>query len=86
MPEMIIVVIFKEIQIGIGDLSYFFRPFQSEVLKYCLKNYDVAIWTSNVTDKYIRQVLEKLNMNSCGICAIFICKQNSKQYNFMRKD
>ena len=44
-------------------LSYFFRPFQSEVLKYCLKDYDVAIWTSNATDKYIRQVLEKLNID-----------------------
>ena len=35
-----------------GELSYFFRPFQSEVLKYYLKNYDVAIWTSNATDMY----------------------------------
>ena len=36
-----------------GDRSYFLRPFYSKVLKYCLKNYDVAIWTLNVTDKYI---------------------------------
>ena len=43
----------------LGDRSYFCRPFQLEVLKYCLKHYDVAIWTSNVTNKYIRQVLEK---------------------------
>jgi hypothetical protein len=42
-----------------GNRSYFFRPFQSEVLKYYLKHYNVAIWTLNVTDKYIRQVLEK---------------------------
>ena len=32
-----------------GDMSYFFRPFQGEFLKYCLKNYDVAIWTLNIT-------------------------------------
>ena len=36
-----------------GDRSYFLRPFHSELLKYCLKNYYVAIWTLDVTDKYI---------------------------------
>ena len=46
-----------------GELSYFFSPFQSEVLKYCLKNYYVAICTSNATDKYVQQVLEKLNID-----------------------
>ena len=48
----------------LGDRSYFCRPFQLEVLKYCLKHYDVAIWTSNVTNKYIRQVLEKSNIDT----------------------
>ena len=46
-----------------GDMSYFLRPFQSEILKYNLKNYDVAIWTLNVTDKYIRQILENSNID-----------------------
>ena len=45
------------------DRSYFFRPFHLEVLKYCLEHYDVALWTLNVTDKYIRQVLEKSNID-----------------------
>ena len=46
-----------------GDRSYFLRPFQSELLKYCLKNYNVAIWTLNVTNMYIQQVLEKSNID-----------------------
>jgi len=46
-----------------GDKSYFLRPFQSELLKYCLKNYDVAIWTLNGTYKYIQHVLEKLDID-----------------------
>ena len=40
------------------DRSYFFRPFHLKVLKYYLEHYDVALWTLNVTYKYIRQVLE----------------------------
>ena len=46
-----------------GDRSYFLRPFYSKVLKYCLRNYDAAIWTLNVTNKYIRKVLEKSNID-----------------------
>jgi hypothetical protein len=37
--------------------SCFFNPFQSEVLKYYLNCYDVAIWTKNIIEKYIQQVL-----------------------------
>jgi len=53
----------REAEWQFGDRSYFLRPFHSELLKYCLKNYDVAIWTLNVTDKYIRRVLEISNID-----------------------
>ena len=46
-----------------NDRSYFLRSYQSNILKYCLKYYDVAIGTLNVTDQYIQQVLEKSNMD-----------------------